>query len=387
MLLTNLKIITMDDKTIDNGFIHIKEDKINKVGDMQSLKIKDTEVLDLSGCCALPGFIDGHCHLGMWEDSQGFEGDDGNEETDPAAPHLRAIDGIYPLDKGFDEALESGITTVVVGPGSANPIGGQLAAIKNCGRIIDKMIIKQPVGIKFALGENPKSVYHEKNQAPSTRMATAAIIREHLFKAKDYKNAVQNVQEDEDLDKPDFDFKSQSLIPLLNKEIKAYFHAHRCDDIFTAIRIAKEFDLDYVIIHGTDAHLIASELKSENSKILLGPALSNRSKPELKNLTFKTGIELEKQGIDFAIITDHPETPVNCLYLCAMLCIKEGLSKQQAFRAITINPAKICGIDNRVGSISAGKDADIVVFNDDLLNFDSKIKFVISNGKIVKNNT
>ncbi|MBQ3378244.1 MAG: amidohydrolase [Clostridia bacterium] len=383
MLLTNLKIYTMEGKAVENGFIHIGEDgKIVSVGAMDELDFGDDDTRDMSGLCACPGFVDSHCHLGMWEDSLGFEGDDGNEDTDPATPQLRAIDAINPLDRGFLEALSGGVTTVVTGPGSANPIGGQLAAIKTYGRVIDKMILRGPIAIKFALGENPKGAYNAKGQTPTTRMATAAIIRENLFKAKRYLEDKERAAEDSELDEPEFDMKCESLIPLLKREIQAHFHAHRADDIFTAIRIAREFSLDAVVVHATDAALIADELKEAEARVMLGPVMAGRSKPELKNLSFEAAQAMLKNKVPFSIITDHPETPIDYLRLCAMMYVKAGLSRNEALRAITITPARILNIDDRVGSLSCGKDADIVIIEGEPLDFGSKIRYVFSDGRL-----
>ncbi|MBQ4248941.1 MAG: amidohydrolase [Clostridia bacterium] len=384
MLLTHLKIYTMEGEAVKDGFIHIgKDKKIAAVGPMDALTAKDGDTRDMSGLCACPGFVDSHCHLGMWEDSLGFEGDDGNEDTDPATPQLRAIDAINPLDRGFAEALSGGVTTVVTGPGSANPIGGQLAAIKTRGRVIDNMILAAPVAIKFALGENPKGAYNAKSQTPTTRMATAAIIRENLFKAQRYLADKERAALDSELDEPEFDMKCESLIPLLKRDVQAHFHAHRADDIFTALRIAREFSLDAVIVHATDAQVIAEELSQMGARVMLGPAMTGRSKPELKNLSFEAALAMKKCGVQFSIITDHPETPIDYLRLCAMMYVKAGLPREDALKAITITPARICAIDDRVGSITAGKDADIVITDGEPMDFDARIKYVFSDGAVV----
>ncbi|MBQ1374677.1 MAG: amidohydrolase, partial [Clostridia bacterium] len=312
-----------------------------------------------------------------------FEGDDGNEDTDPATPQLRAIDAINPLDRGFAEALSGGVTSVVTGPGSANPIGGQLAAIKTNGRVNDNMILAAPVAIKFALGENPKGAYNAKSQTPTTRMATAAIIRENLFKAQRYLADKERAALDSELDEPEFDMKCESLIPLLKRDVQAHFHAHRADDIFTALRIAREFSLDAVIVHATDAQVIAEELSQMGARVMLGPAMTGRSKPELKNLSFEAALAMKKCGVQFSIITDHPETPIDYLRLCAMMYVKAGLPREDALKAITITPARICAIDDRVGSIAAGKDADIVITDGEPMDFDARIKYVFSDGAVV----
>ncbi|MGI5972066.1 MAG: amidohydrolase, partial [Oscillospiraceae bacterium] len=280
MLIINGNVLTMAGEDYSPGFVLTRGDKIISVGPMADAPgAADEEVFDAGGFFVLPGLIDAHTHLGMFEDAVGFEGDDGNEETDPVTPQLRAVDAVNPMDRCFSEAVAAGVTAVMTGPGSANAIGGQFAAVKTAGNRIDNMILRAPACMKFALGENPKSVYHLKNQAPVTRMATAALIRETLFKAREYMMKLEKAWRDEDAEEPDFDLKLQALIPLLRKEIPAHFHAHRADDIFTAIRIAREFDIDFTIVHGTEGHLIARELARENVKLICGPALGDRSKP------------------------------------------------------------------------------------------------------------
>ncbi len=383
MLIINAKIYTMVRGTIENGWIRIKDGRILSLGAMPVEPQGEDNIVDVKGAGVYPGFIDAHTHLGMWEDGLAFEGDDGNEETDPATPQLRAIDAINPIDRCFAEALAAGITTVVTGPGSANPIGGQLAAIKTYGTCIDDMIVKAPIAVKMALGENPKSVYHGKNQSPSTRMATASIIREELFKAKRYLEDLKRSQEDEDFEAPEFDMKCEALLPVLSGEIEAHFHAHRSDDIFTAIRIAREFHLNYVIVHGTEGHLITDGLKENHARVLAGPFFCDRSKPELRNLTPSNPGMLAKAGILTAIITDHPVVPLQYLPMCAGLAVREGMDREEALKAITINPAVICNIADRVGSIEPGKDADLVVFDTDPLEMASKPRFIIAKGNLI----
>ncbi len=383
MLLIHANIHTMTGTNIEDGCVRVKNGVISEISSDLLKANPDEEVIDAGGDSLYPGFIDAHTHLGMWEDGLTFEGDDGNEDTDPITPQLRAIDAVNPLDPCFREALAAGVTTVVTGPGSANPIGGQLAAMKTYGRCIDDMLIKAPVAMKIALGENPKSVYHGKNQAPVTRMGTAALIREQLFKAQHYLDEAERAKSDEDFDAPEFDIKCEALIPVLKGEVEVHFHAHRADDIFTAIRIAKEFHLNYVIVHGTEGHLIAENLKKENVRVLSGPFLCDRSKPELKNLTPACPGILAKNGIHTAIITDHPVIPLQYLPTCAGLAVREGMNPEDALRAITICPAQICGIDSRVGSIEVGKDADLLLFSDDPLSMTAKPKMVFAAGKRV----
>ena len=388
MIIKNAEIHTMDDNNtvIKNGYICFSDGKISEIGEMSEFHNDNTEVIDANGKQLYPGFVDAHTHLGMFEDSLTFEGDDGNEDTDPITPQLRAIDAINPFDKYFDEALSAGVTTVLSGPGSANPIAGQIAAIKTFGKRIDNMIVKAPVAIKFALGENPKSTYSDKSQSPVTRMATASLIREALEKAKNYYIDKQNyISDKENYDKPEYDAKHEALIPLFKKEIAAHFHAHRADDIFTAIRISKEFDINCVIVHATDGHLICEELISDGVSVLSGPFMTDRSKPELKNLTPRSPSIMSENGIPTAIITDHPETPIQYLPLCAAVAVREGMDRTQALRAITITPSKICGISDRVGSIEKGKDADILMFDGNPLDIVNKPVMVMINGKIVKN--
>lgn len=381
MLIINANIITMENRNYKNGYILIKEGKIAQIGDMDELSAADDNLLDAAGKTIFPGFLDIHCHIGMWGDGLGFESADGNEETDPVTPQLRAIDAVNALDVCFDDAKKNGITTVLTGPGSANVIAGQLIAMKTDGCRVDKMAIASPVGMKFALGENPKTIYNSKEETPITRMGTAALIREQLFKAQRYLDSKLSAQDDDDASEPEYDMKCEALIPVLKREIKAYFHAHRADDIFTAIRIAKEFNLDYVLIHCTEGHKIANELAEENAKIITGPLITDRGKPELKCLTTKNPALLCDAGLDVAICTDHPEIPIQYLPLSCAIAHKEGLPREKALAAMTITAARIAGIDNHVGSIAVGKDADLVITDGDPLELSTKIFQVIINGK------
>ncbi len=385
-IIKNAHILTMSDMgEIKNGYIIINDDKISKVGEMSDFSEPDTaEIIDAGGAVVTPGLVDAHSHIGMWEDSLNFEGSDGNEETDPITPHLRAIDAVNPMDRAFSEAAEAGITTVVTGPGSANPIGGQMLAMKTVGRCVDKMAIREPLAIKIAFGENPKCVYNDKSQTPTTRMAVAAQIRETLFKASEYMEQINKADADDTEEMPDFDMKCEALLPLMRGRIPLHAHVHRADDIFTAIRIAQEFELKLVLVHATEGYLIADELKGKNIPVLAGPILTDRSKPELKNQSETNPAALCMAGIETAIITDHPETPQKHLILCAALAVKHGLSRLDALRAITCVPAKICGIDNRVGSIAEGLDADIVIWEGDPLNITSAPRTVLCNGTGIK---
>jgi imidazolonepropionase-like amidohydrolase len=370
----NAKIFTMSGETIENGFVEFNN-KIISVGEMKNTGSENA--FDAHGDMLFPGFIDAHTHLGICEDSLGFEGDDCNEMTDPCTPHLRAVDAVNALDICFDEAVKAGVTTVLTGPGSANPIAGQIIAMKTYGSCVDNMIIKAPAAIKFALGENPKTVYNEKKAAPSTRMATAAIIREQLTRTKEY---IIRRKKDKNCE---FDAKLEALSLLFEKNLPAHFHAHRADDIFTAVRIAEEFSLNYSIIHCTQGHLIAQELADRGVSAMSGPLFADRSKPELKNSTPATPGVLCKAGVKTAIVTDHPVIPIQYLALCAGLAVREGMEYFDAVKSITIIPAEICGISDRVGSIETGKDADMVLFDKDPLTLAAKPKLIITNGNII----
>ncbi len=386
MLIINASIKTMTKNDIEHGFIEIIDRKISRIGKMSEINIADftDEIIDAQNKIVTPGFVDAHTHLGLFEDSLGFEGEDGNEDTDPITPHLSPIDAINPMEKNFAETVNSGVTSVLVSPGSANCIGGSICAIKTHGRRIDDMIIDKVVAIKFALGENPKATYHSKNQMPITRMAIAAQIRETLTKAREYLENIEKAEQDEDLDKPEYDAKFEALIPLLKGEISGHFHAHRADDIFTAIRICKEFNIKCVIIHGTEAHLFCEELKNDDIKIISGPFLSDRSKPELAELTPKSPVILHESGIPVCISTDHPETPLKFFLTCGIEALKNGMSENDVLRAMTIQGAQIAGISHRVGSIEAGKDADILIFTGNPFDYKTELEYVIVDGKVIK---
>ena len=372
--------------TITNGVfkgnILIEGKKIVEIGKEIEAPL-DVEIIDAEGKYVFPGFIDAHTHLGLWEDGMGFEGADGNEETDPITPQLNPIDGINPMDRTFEEAVQGGITAVCTTPGSANVMGGECIAIKTYGRRIDNMVIKNPVASKIAFGENPKSCYGRDEKTPQTRMAIASLIRENLKKAEEYLEEIELYEEHGDHDRPEYDIKMESLIPVLRKEIPFKVHAHRADDMFTAIRIAKEFDLKLTLDHCTEGHLIVEELVEEGYPVIVGPSLSERSKIELRNLTFDTAGILSNAGAQVSLMTDHPVIPVQYLPMCAGIAVKHGMKKEKAIEAITINPAKTLGIQDRVGSLEVGKDADIVIWDGCPLEIQSNVLFTIIDGKIV----
>lgn len=379
----NAEIHTMDGSgtVIENGWVTVCDGIITEVG-KGSTNVCSSDI-DAGGKMLFPGFIDAHTHLGIVGNALGFEADDCNEETDPVTPHIMASDGINPFDYCFEEARKAGVTTVLSSPGSANAVGGVICALKTTGRRIEKMIIKE-AGIKFALGENPKTAYNDRDETPVTRMATAGLIREHLTKSKKYLDDIRDYETDsENNDMPEFDAKLDATVPLLKKELKAHFHCHRADDILTAVRISKKYGLDPVLVHATEGHLIADLLAEDGACAVVGPVIGDRSKPELANLDIKTAGELHRNGVKVAICTDHPVVPVQYLALNAALAVKGGLDYDEALRAVTINAAQITGIADRVGSIEAGKDADLQLYSSDPLDIQSSPDLVIINGEIV----
>jgi imidazolonepropionase-like amidohydrolase len=378
MLIVNGTVLTMEGPAIKNGYVAFENGKITGAGPMAEAP-EDAERFDAQGGYVLPGFVDAHCHIGVCGDS--FESDDCNEMTDPVTPHLRAVDGVNPFDRYFAESAAAGITTVMTGPGSANAIAGKFIAMKTVGRRADDMALLPEACMKFALGENPKLTYNEKHETPTTRMATAALIREALYKAKEYGDRLHRAENDPDEDAPDYDAKSEALLPVLRRELPAHFHAHRADDILTAVRIAKEFNLDYVIVHGTDGYLIADILAAEGARVITGPLMTDRSKPELYNQTLKNPALLAAAGVKVAICTDHPETPLEFLPLSAAMAVKAGMSENAALRAITINAAEIAGVADRVGSLKPGKDADVVVMSGHPFATDTTVRAVFVDGK------
>lgn len=389
MTIKNVKIRSMSDKDYENGFVRIKDGIFTEIGDMSEYTETSDEIIDGSGLTLYPGFIDAHCHLGMWNDSLSFEGEDGNEDTDPSTPHLRAIDSVNPMDRCFTDAVSAGVTAVCTGVGSSNPIGGSFIIMKTQGsRRADKLVVRSPAAIKFALGENPKNTYNDRDESPVTRMATAAVIREQLFKAQRYladKNEYERLKgTDDEISEPDYDIKCEALLPLFAEEnkLKAHFHCHRADDIFTAIRLSEEFGLDYVLIHCTDGAVIAEELAEDKPAVVVGPLFGDRGKPELHNHDIGTPRVLSENGIKFAICTDHPETPIQYLPLTAALAVRGGLSREEALRAITITAAEMIGASDILGSVEVGKQADFSLFGGDPLDITVTPEMVAVDGRI-----
>lgn len=390
MLIYNAKIYTMTDEPLENGFIRTENGKITEIGKMLELKSAPLPTdFNAYGYNVYPGFIDSHSHIGIWENGLDFEGDDGNESTDPCTPHLRAIDAINADDYCFSEAARAGVTTCVVGMGSANVIGGEFIAMKSAGsKRIDKRVLRAPIAMKIALGENPKRSYNDRDETPITRMATASILREQLMKTKRYIEDFElyntNLGTDDEISKPDFDMKCDALVPVLKRQLKVHIHCHRADDIFTAIRIAKEFDLDYVLVHATEGGMITEELAEEKCACIVGPVISDRCKPELRNQTIENASRLNKAGVKIAICTDHPENPVQYLPLAAGIAIKGGLDEKAALEAITCSAAEICGINDRVGTLEVGKDADIVVMDGKFYDVLSRPALVLIDGNPIE---
>ena len=383
MLIINARVLPVEGAPIENGFLQMENGKITGLGPMNKVP-QDEEVVDAQGGYVLPGFIDAHCHLGICGDSVGVESDDCNEMSEPVLPQLRAIDGVNPMDRYFRESAAAGITTVMTGPGSANPIAGQFIAMKTRGRRIDDMALQPFACMKFAMGENPKMTYGEKRETPMTRMATAALIREMLYKTREYLKKLERAEADSEEDPPDYDARCEALLPVLKREMPAHFHAHRADDILTAIRIAKEFDLDYVIVHGTDGHLIADILAEEGARVICGPLISDRSKPELFNQRMENPAVLSKAGVKVAICTDHPELPAEYLPLSAAMAVRSGMDPDTALRSITLDAAEIIGVADRIGSLKVGKDADVVLCSAHPFDMSCRVEAVWIDGRRVE---
>ena len=371
MLFKNATIYTMEQEPFVGDF-KIDKGVFTEVG--KNLTANEGEdVQDLNGLYVFPGLVESHCHLGMEETAIRFEGDDVNEITDPITPNMRGIDGCNPMDETIESALKGGVTTVAAGPGSANVLGGTFFAYKTKGNCIDEMTIENPIAMKAAFGENPKRCYQGKKI--DTRMQISALLRETLEKTKEY------MKKKEDGKDVAYDQKLEAMIPVVKRELPLKCHAHRADDILTAIRIAKEENIKITLDHVTDARSILPQIKESGFPCICGPALTHKSKFELANMSFETPNELYKAGILFSIITDSPVIPQQYLSLSAALAAKAGLPEYEAIKAITINPAKILGLDNRVGSIKVGKDADFIICTKNILDTQNEIQSVYVDGK------
>ncbi|MEW6697021.1 MAG: amidohydrolase [Bacillota bacterium] len=377
----NGTVLTMAGPPIARGSVLIEEGKIAYAGQNIPLQ-KHIEIIDAAGKIVLPGLIDAHTHVGIAEEIYRIEGDDANETSDPVTAHLRAIDAVNPADLGFQDALAGGVTTVVTGPGSANIVGGEMVAMKTYGTVVDEMIVRFPAGLKCALGENPKRVYGSGNKMPATRMASAALLRDTLVAAQNYQAKKERAAADNSAP-PERSLKMEAVVRVLRKEIPLRVHAHRADDIMTAVRIAREFDVDLVVEHCTEGHLIAPWLAAAGAKAVVGPVISSRAKVELMNRSLETAMALSKAGVPFAIMTDHPVVPIHYLSLSAGLAVKGGLPEEEALKAITLYAAKLLGIDHRVGSLEPGKDADIIVIDRPLFDPNHQVEQVFVNGRRV----
>lgn len=376
ILLRNGRVHTPEQVFI--GDVLIDGKKIKAVG--KNLKPGgDVEDYNIKGLNLFPGFIDAHSHVGIFQEAIGVVGFDGNEWVDPVTPNLRAIDAIYPSDLGFDDALKAGITSVFTGPGSANVIGGQSVVVKTGGSIVvDERIVKNPAGMKMALGENPKRVYGEQKKSPATRMANAALIRDTLYQARVYME-----RKSRDKKFKEYNPKYEALIPVLKRQIPVRGHSHRSDDIATFVRLREEIGFKLVIEHGTESHLIADYLKKKKVPVVVGPSLSARVKVELKEITFDTPRILWEKGILFAIMTDAPVVPINYLPLMVGLSVKHGLKHHEGVKAITINAARICGVEKRIGRVKTGYDADITIYEGDPFTVEGTCVATIIDGKVM----
>jgi len=391
LFISNGTILPMVDgapEIIRGGCVAIENKKIICVGKgftyqelcremgRDSRKQQEDIYLDADGSWVLPGLIESHCHMGITEEKKGMEGDDCNETVEPITPQLRAIDAINSMDAAFDDAVRAGITSAMIGPGSANVVGGQFAFVKTKGRRIDDLIVKAPAAMKVAFGENPKVNYSGQGKSPVTRMAIAAMLREELTKALKYR-------EKKLAGKCEKDFRYEAWMPVLEGKIPLKAHVHRADDIFTAIRIAKEFGLAMTLDHCSEGHLIAREIKESGFPAIVGPDFASRSKIEVQNMAFKTAGILHKNGVKTAIMTDHPVSLISALPLCAGMAVKAGLPLMEGLRAITINAAQICGTDQYVGSLEKGKDGDIAIFDGNPMEIFTNTLMTIIDGEIV----
>lgn len=372
LAIINAHVVPIESDPYD-GAVIIRDGRIEASGP-DIVVPTEAEIVDAAGQWLLPGFIDAHVHLGMHPEGEGGASADVNEMTDPIMAAVRAIDAVDPFDPGFDDALAGGITTVNVNPGSGNPVGGLTVAIHTHGRYIDEMVLRSPSGLKSALGENPKRVYGEKKQTPSTRLGTAMVIRKAFIEAQNYMAKA---------DPEAIDPRMEALAMVLRREIPWRQHCHRADDVATAVRLAEEFGYDLVIDHGTEAHLIADLLAERNIPVLIGPLFTTKSKVELRGRSLANPGKLHDAGVEISVITDHPVVPINFLVHQCTLAVKEGLDPVTALRSITINPARVLGLSDRLGSIDAGKDADLVLWSGDPLDVMQRAQQVFIGGRKV----
>jgi imidazolonepropionase-like amidohydrolase len=377
------RVVPIEGEPIDGGTVLLRDGKIAAVEGPGFEVPADAEILDAAGKWVLPGFIDAHAHVGAAEESQGWAGQDTNERSEPNTAHVRVVDAINPADQGFRDAIGGGILAVNVNPGSSNPIGGQTAAIKCWGRTVDEMVLRAPAGLKSALGENPKRAYGQRNETPSTRLGIAAVIRGAFVAAQNYqaKQAAAAAKDASERPVVDRDLKLEALSMVLRREIPWRQHCHRADDIATALRMAREFGYELVIDHGTEAYLLADQIAAASIPVIIGPLFTSRSKVELRNRSIANPGRLAAAGVTIAITTDHPVVPINFLIHQATLAVKEGLDPVTALRAVTITPARIIGAADRIGSLTVGKDADLVIWSGDPLDVMSRAERAFIDGR------
>ncbi len=372
----------MAGRNYNPGCVLIENNKINKIAESININENcDNRVIDVNGAWVLPGLIDAHSHIGIFEEKKGEVGDSSNEVTEPITPYIKAVDAINPMDSAFHNAIKTGVTSVMIGPGSSNVVGGQFVFIKTNGRCIDSMVMLEPAAMKIAFGENPKTNYGNNNQMPSSRMTIGSMLREELFEAKQYADSKKAALESKDSFEEDF--RKECWLPVMNKKIPLKAHVHRADDILTAIRIAKLFDLKLTLDHCTEGHLICDEIRQSGFPAIIGPSLASRNKTETQFMDFKTAGILHKAGVKIAITTDHPVTLIQCLPICAGFAAKEGLGIEEGLKAITINAAEICNVASRVGSLEPGKDADIAVFDGNPMEVFTNCLYTIIDGQVV----
>lgn len=375
-------VVPVDGDPIESGTVLIRDGRIAAVGAAADVEVADgVEEVDAAGSWVLPGFIESHAHVGVHEDGEAWAGNDTNEMTDPVGARFRAIDGINPADLGFVDALSGGVTSSVVKPGSGNPIGGQTVAIKNWGRTVDEMVFRESVSVKSALGENPKRVWGDKGKTPSTRLGVASVLRESFVAAANYRARRDSANsKGEPFER---DLGLETLVRVLDGELAWDQHTHRADDIATAIRLSEEFGYRLVVNHGTEGHLVADLLAEKNIPVIFGPMFTTRVKVELRNRTMRAAGIMADAGVKLAITTDHPVVPIHFLVHQATLAVKEGLDRTTAIRALTINPAEILGLDDRVGTLRPGLDGDVVIWSGDPLDVMSRALRVFVNGRDV----
>jgi len=397
LAIVNGRVLTMAGAVLDPGTVLLDGTKIAAVG--ADVELPDgIALIDAAGKVVMPGLIDPHCHVGIFHDAVGGDQGDGNEMTDPITPHLRALDAVQPDEPAFRELVEAGVTTVLTGPGSANLIGGQWVCLKTVPKpTVEQMVLIEPAGMKMALGENPRRVYRSQNKTPSTRMGNAAVLRAALVAADNYRQKWERYENERaeyqakvemgDAQAkapacPERDLKLEALVKVLRREMKARIHAHRADDMMTAIRIAEEFGLDFTLEHATEGHKIAGILAQKGIPVTVGPILFSRTKLELKDMTPKNPGLLCKAGVKVAIQTDEMSA-VKYLTINAALAVREGMPEEAALKAITINAAEVIGVADRVGSLEAGKDADVVIFSGHPFDYRSVVETVFVNGELV----